>query len=127
MSNKDASTAGPNGTGLIERHKRAMSEQDIVFPGFGGMTRLRMGNHIVNGWNGEEVLLRHNGKEGATAHEFLWAFVGKTGDVTKPASVDIQFDTGVEADTKLATRSSLTDDEAVALWDRLVTGIHFRK
>lgn len=127
MSNKDASTEGPNGVGLIARHERAMSEQGIVFPAFSDMARLRIGNHVVNGWNGEEVLLRHNGKEGAIAHEFLWQFVGKSGDVMKPASVDIQLDTGVEADTKFATRGSLTDEEAIALWDKLVAGIHFRK
>lgn len=127
MSNKNASTEGPNGVGLIARHERAMSEQGIIFPGFSGMARLRMGNHIVNGWNGEEVLLRRNGKQSAIAHEFLWQFVGTSGDMIKPASIDIELDTGVDADTKFATRGSLTDDEAVALWDKLVTGIRFRK
>ena len=126
MSNKNASTEGPNGVGLIARHKDAMTAQGVVFPVFAGMARLRMGRHTVNTWDGEEVLLRHNGEEGAIAHEFLWGFVGKTGDRARPASVDIQLDTGVADDTKFATRGSLSDDEAVALWDRLLGGLRFR-
>jgi hypothetical protein len=126
MSNKNASTEGPNGIGLIERHKGAMTAQGVVFPVFAGMARLRMGRHTANTWDGEEVLLRHNGEEGAIAHEFLWAFVGKTGDRAKPASVDIRLDTGVADDTKFATRGSLSDDEAVALWDKFLSGLRFR-
>ena len=126
MSNKNASTEGPNGVGLIERHKGTMTAQGVVFPVFAGMARLRMGRHTVNTWDGEEVLLRHNGEEGAIAHEFLWAFVGKTGDRAKPASVDIRLDTGVADDTKFATRGSLSDDEAVALWDKFLSGLRFR-
>lgn len=126
MSNKNASTEGPNGVGLIARHESAMTAQGIVFPVFADMARLRMGRHTVNTWDGEEVLLRHNGEDGAIAHEFLWAFVGKTGDRARPASVDIQLDTGVADDTKFATRGSLSDDEAVALWDKLLSGLRFR-
>jgi hypothetical protein len=126
MSNKNASTEGPNGVGLISRHKDAMIAQGVIFPITTEMARLRMGRHIVNNWDGEEVLLRHNGEEGAIAHEFLWEFVGKTGDRAKPASVDIHLDTGVADDTKFATRGSLSDDEAVALWDKLLSGLRFR-
>jgi hypothetical protein len=127
MSNKNASTEGPNGVGLIERHEGAMTAQGIVFPAFAAMTRLRMGRHMVNSWDGEEVLLRHNREGGTTAHEFLWAFVGKTGDRMKPGSVDIQLDTGVAHNAKFATKASLSDDEAVALWDKLLHNLRFRK
>jgi hypothetical protein len=126
MSNKNASTEGPNGVGLIARHKDAMTAQGVFFPVAAEMARLRMGRHMVNNWDGEEVLLRHNGEEGAIAHEFLWEFVGKTGDRTRPASVDIHLDTGVADNTKFATRGSLSDDEAVALWDKLLSGLRFR-
>jgi len=126
MSNKNASTEGPNGVGLIARHNDAMTAQGIVFPLAAEMARLRMGRHMVNNWDGEEVLLRHNGEKGAIAHEFLWEFVGKTGDRTRPASVDIHLDTGVADNTKFATRGSLSDDEAVALWDKFLSGLHFR-
>lgn len=126
MSNKNASTEGPNGVGLIERHNGAMTAQGVVFPVFSDMARLRIGRHMVNTWDGEEVLLRHNGEEGAIAHEFLWEFVGKTGDRARPASVDIRLDTGIADDTKFATRGSLSDDEAVSLWDKFLSGLRFR-
>lgn len=126
ISNKNASTEGPNGVGLIERHEGAMTAQGIVFPVVTDMARLRMGRYRVNTWDGEEVLLRHNGEKEAIAHEFLWAFVGKTGNRARPASVDIRLDTGVADDAKFATRSSLSDDEAVALWDKFLSGLRFR-
>jgi hypothetical protein len=126
MSNKNASTDGPNGVGIIERHEAAMRDQGVVFPIDTELARLRIGKHIVNGWNGEEVLLRHNGKDGAMIHEFMWEVIGKTGDLRHPASVDINFDTGVAANTKYATKGSLTDDEAVALWDKLLSSLRFR-
>jgi len=126
MSNKNASTDGPNGAGIIARHEAAMRDQGVVFPADAELARLRIGKHIVNGWNGEEVLLRHNGKDGAIIHEFMWEVIGKTGDLRHPASVDINFDTGVAANTKYATKGSLTDDEAVALWDKLLSSLRFR-
>ncbi|HEX2948538.1 MAG TPA: T6SS immunity protein Tli4 family protein [Armatimonadota bacterium] len=126
MSNKNARTDGPNGVGIIARHEAAMRDQGVVFPTDAELARLRIGKHIVNGWNGEEVLLRHNGKDGAIIHEFMWEVIGKTGDLRHPASVDINFDTGVAANTKYATKGSLTDDEAVALWDNLLSGLRFR-
>ena len=126
MSNKNASTDGPNGVGIIARHEAAMRDQGVVFPSDTELARLRIGKHIVNGWNGEEVLLRHNGKDGVMIHEFMWEVVGKTGDLRHPASVGINLDTGVSANTKYATKGSLTDDEAVALWDKLLSSLRFR-
>jgi hypothetical protein len=126
MSNKNASTDGPNGVGIIARHEAAMRDQGVVFPVDTELSRLRIGKHIVNGWNGEEVLLRHNGKDGAIIHEFMWQAIGKTGDLRHPASVDINLDTGVAANTKYATKGSLSDDEAVALWDKLLSSLRFR-
>ena len=126
MSNKNASTDGPNGVGIIARHEAAMRDQGVVFPTDAELSRLRMGKHIVNGWNGEEVLLRHNGKDGAIIHEFMWEVIGKTGELRHPASVDINLDTGVAANTKYAVKGSLTDDEAVVLWDKLLSSLRFR-
>jgi hypothetical protein len=126
MSNKNASTDGPNGVGIIARHEAAMRDQGVVFPTDAELSRLRIGKHIVNGWNGEEVLLRHNGKDGVMIHEFMWEVIGKTGELRHPASVDINLDTGVDANTKYATKGSLTDDEAVALWDKLLASLRFR-
>ena len=120
LSNKDATTDGD--PGLIERHYDAMGK---VTPT--GVTRLQLGKREVNGWKGEQVLLRHDGFEkGVFAHEFLWASIGKSGSALNPASVDIQLNTGVRANRTLAQPSSLTDEEALALWNRLLDGLRFR-
>jgi hypothetical protein len=126
MSNKNASTDGPNGVGIIARHEAAMQDQGVVFPVDTKLSRLRIGKHIVNGWNGEEVLLRHNGRDGVMIHEFMWEAIGKTGDLRHPAAVDINLDTGVAENTKYAVKGSLTDDEAIALWDKLLSSLRFR-
>jgi hypothetical protein len=120
LSNKDASTDGD--PGLIERHYDAMGK---VTPA--GVKRLQLGKREVNGWKGEQVLLRRDGIEkGVFAHEFLWASIGKSGSALNPASVDIQLNTGVKANRTLARPSSLTDEEALALWNRLLDGVSFR-
>ncbi|CAJ0706407.1 hypothetical protein LMG19089_04096 [Ralstonia edaphis] len=120
LSNKDASTDGD--PGLIERHYDAMGK---VTPT--GVTRLQLGKREVNGWKGEQVLLRRDGIEkGVFAHEFLWASIGKSGSALNPASVDIQLNTGVKASRTLAQPSSLTDEEALALWNRLLDSVRFR-
>ncbi|OHV00458.1 hypothetical protein BLA34_12725 [Ralstonia solanacearum] len=126
LSNKNASTKDGNGDGLIQRHERAMSDQGVVFSPVSKMARLRIGNNAVNGWKGEEVLLKHRGKANAFAHEFLWASVGQTGNALNPASVDIRMYTGTDAGATFQRSSSLTDDEAVALWDKLLSGVRFR-
>ena len=126
MSDKNANIDGPSGVGIIARHEAAMQNQGVIFPDVPELSRLRVGKHLVNGWNGEEVLLRHNGKDGAIIHEFMWEVIGKTGDMRHPASVDINLDTGVAANTKYATKASLTDDEALALWDKLLSSLRFR-
>ncbi|WP_296224221.1 T6SS immunity protein Tli4 family protein [Ralstonia sp. UBA689] len=120
LSNKDASTDGD--PGLIERHYSAMGKATVP-----GVTRLQLGKREVNGWKGEQVLLRRNGIEkGVFAHEFLWASIGKSGSALNPASVDIQLNTGVKANRTLGQSSSLTDEEALALWNRLQDSVRFR-
>nr|WP_311526760.1 T6SS immunity protein Tli4 family protein [uncultured Ralstonia sp.] len=120
MSNKDASTEGD--PGLIERHYSAMGKT------LGPETaRLALGKREVNGWKGEQVLLRRNGiDKGVYAHEFLWASIGKSGSALNPASVNIQLNTGVKANRTLGQASSLTDEEALALWSRLIDSVRFR-
>lgn len=120
LSNKDASTDGD--PGLIERHYDAMGKTPPA-----GIKRLQLGKREVNGWKGEQVLLRRDGIEkGVFAHEFLWASIGKSGSALNPASVDVQLNTGVKANRTLGQSSSLTDEEALALWNRLLDSVRFR-
>ncbi len=74
-------------------------------------------------WHGEESLIRR--KDGT--HDFEWAFVGTPRDVANPSEYSTHLYSKVAHDTVgAAAQASLTDDEAVALWDKLLSGLKFR-
>ncbi|QBE67189.1 hypothetical protein EWM63_09765 [Pseudoduganella lutea] len=86
-------------------------------------TVLREGKRTVQHWQGEESLFR---REDGT-HDFEWAFVGNPKDVANPSEYRIKMFTKVAYNTVgAADKASLTDEQAVALWDRLLAGLKFR-
>ena len=86
-------------------------------------TVLREGKRDVQHWHGEESLIKR--KDGT--HDFEWALVGTPRDVANPSDFSAQMYTKVEHDTVgAAEAASLSDDEAVALWDKLLSGLKFR-
>lgn len=93
---------------------------------FSKIKYLRKGARDVGGWSGYEVAAHlpegHGAKE---AHQFLFHSRGKKDDPLHP-QVDIQLDTGVLNNKTQSTRPSLTDDEAVELWDHLLSSIRVR-
>ena len=119
MSNKGASTDGDNGKGLLERVDEARSEQ-LFYP----YTFLRRGKRTLHGlWDGEEVLARRS--DGTL--EFDWEMVGETGNVARPPWFEMGLRTRVADNEVGAARSSaISDEQAVALWDRLLEGVKFR-
>jgi hypothetical protein len=75
---------------------------------------------------GYEVLMRSPDEEGVHAHhEFLMKFTGVPRDLFKPYA-DIQFQTGVADNAAGATKTSLTDEEAIAVWDKITSTIRVR-
>jgi hypothetical protein len=105
---------------LLARIKEAQDDQGIHYP---SRTVLREGKRNVQHWHGEESLIRR--KDGT--HDFEWAFVGTPRDVANPSEFSAQMFTKVEHNTVGAAKSaSLSDDEAVALWDKLLSGLKFR-
>jgi hypothetical protein len=105
---------------LLARIKQAQDDQGIHYP---NRTVLREGKRVVQHWNGEESLIRRN--DGV--HDFEWAFVGTPKDVANPAEFNARLYTKVEHNTVGAAKAaSLSDDEAVALWDKLLSGLKFR-
>jgi hypothetical protein len=105
---------------LLARIKEAQDDQGIHYP---SRTVLREGKRNVQHWHGEESLIRR--KDGT--HDFEWALVGTPRDVANPSEFGAQMYTKVEHNTVGAARSaSLSDDEAVALWDKLLSGLKFR-
>lgn len=105
---------------LLARIKEAQDDQGIYYP---SRTVLREGNRNVQHWHGEESLIKR--KDGT--HDFEWALVGIPKDIANPSDFSAQMFTKVEHNTVGAAKlASLSDNEAVALWDKLLSGLKFR-
>jgi hypothetical protein len=105
---------------LLARIHQAQEEQGIMYP---HRTVLREGKRDVQHWHGEESLI----KRPDGVHDFEWGFVGTPKDVANPSEVIVNMYTKVEDNMVGAAKSaSLSDDEAVALWDKLLSGLKFR-
>lgn len=119
-SNQSANIKGSNGDGLLKLVNDRKREAGSNYP---KLTTLREGKKKVHGWDGEESLVRR--PDGA--HEFEWMFIGESGNVARPALLDVMLHTKVASDrVGAAAVSSLTDNDAIALWDRLLDGLKFR-
>jgi hypothetical protein len=105
---------------LLARIKGAQEAQGAFYP---KRNVLREGKRNVQHWKGEESLIRR--PDGS--HDFEWAFVGTPRDVANPSEFHAAMFTKV-ADNMVgaAKKASVSDDEAVALWDKLLSGLKFR-
>ena len=105
---------------LLARIEEAKTDQGVNYP---KRTVLREGKRDVHHWHGEESLIkRANG-----VHDFEWALVGTPRDVANPSEFGAAMFTKVEHNTVgAASAASVSDDEAVALWDKLLSGLKFR-
>ncbi|WP_229487835.1 T6SS immunity protein Tli4 family protein [Pseudoduganella lutea] len=120
LSQSDFQKARRDGLPLLARIKQAKEIQGDNYP---SRTVLREGKRTVQHWQGEESLFR---REDGT-HDFEWAFVGNPKDVANPSEYRIKMFTKVAYNTVgAADKASLTDEQAVALWDRLLAGLKFR-
>jgi hypothetical protein len=86
----------------------------------------RRGARELSHWKGFEVLARKPAQEGSTeSHQFAFVSLGALHDPLQP-KLDVQLDTGVRDDKTASVKPSLTDEEAVALWDKLTSSIRVR-
>ncbi|MES2741403.1 MAG: T6SS immunity protein Tli4 family protein [Pseudomonadota bacterium] len=105
---------------LLARIEAAKQDQGLFYP---SRTVLREGKRDVQHWHGEESLI----KRADGTHDFEWAFVGTPTDVANPSEYNAVMFTKVEHNVVgAASAASVSDDEAVALWDRLLSGLKFR-
>ena len=105
---------------LLARIKAAQETQGAFYP---KRDVLREGKRDVQHWNGEESLIRR--PDGT--HDFEWAFVGTPKDVANPSEFHAAMFTKVANNmVGAAKKASVSDDEAVALWDKLLSGLKFR-
>ncbi|MDO3622229.1 T6SS immunity protein Tli4 family protein [Ralstonia pseudosolanacearum] len=113
---------------LEPRLKRA--EANTIRMGGGDWYRqikmLRRGDRQIEGWTGYEALGHLPGQESVSAHhDFQFMSLGHPTDPLKPL-LDVQMQTGVADNMVGKHRPSITDEEAVALWDKLTSTIRVR-
>jgi hypothetical protein len=65
-------------------------------------------------------------KDGKSVHEFRFYSKGAVHDSLHP-ELDIRFDSGVKDNQKASVDPSITDEEALELWDKLISTIRIRK
>lgn len=86
----------------------------------------RRGTRQLGAWKGSEMLARKPAyKQDTEAHEFYFHSLGAVHDPLQP-QLDIRLDSGVKNDRTARTKPSITDEEAVALWDKLIGTIRVR-
>ena len=87
----------------------------------------RRAKREIHDWKtGYEILTRTPDEAGVHAyHDFWMKFTGMPGDPLRPFA-DIRLQTGVGENSAGAVKPSLTDEEAIALWDKLTSSIRVR-
>ncbi len=128
-SNKDAQQGDSFEARRAEAKRAAMLVAPLATL-FSKVKTLREGKLKVQQGRGSEALFRHpmdedehNGK--GVWHEFLFEYAGTRFDHHNP-SWDASLFTGVVNNNAGSTPSTLTDDEAVALWDHLMASVRLR-
>jgi hypothetical protein len=88
---------------------------------------LRRGNRQIHDWlNGYEAL-SHTPEQPEVhgIHDFVLDVRGVPSDLFKPHA-DLRMQTGVANNAAGATKASLTDEEAIAVWDKITSTIRVR-
>ena len=120
LSQKEFETSQKPELSLLARIEQAKKYQGGGYP---DRTVLREGKRDVQHWHGEESLIKR--RDGT--HDFEWAFVGTPKDVANPSEYNAVMFTKVKHNVVgAASGASVSDDEAVALWDKLLSGLKFR-
>jgi len=88
---------------------------------------LRESPRQISDWKtGYEVLVRNPDEEHVHSyHDFQAKFTGVPHDQFRPYA-DIQFQTGVGGNAAGSAKASLTDEEAIAVWDKITSTIRVR-
>ena len=111
---------------LLERGKE-MAQQAGHGAAYARIKNFRRGPRQLGLWKGFEVVARKPAyKTDTDAHEFRFQSLGAVRDPLQP-ELDIRLNTGVKDNRTASVRPSLTDEEAIALWDKLIGSIRVRQ
>lgn len=86
---------------------------------------IRMGKHAVNGIDGEEILEAYPANGDGYSHVFRWEALGKPRSIKEP-SIVVEIQTATAEGGGLLKGSSLTDKQAIELFDSIVNTIRLR-
>jgi hypothetical protein len=84
----------------------------------------RRGERTVHGMRGEELMYRVRERSGVTGHDFEWEAFGKVDSVFTP-SLALEMSTGHDRPGQ-PVQASLSDAEAIALWDKMLASLRVR-
>ena len=116
-----------NNPKLLREQAKASAEANGFGAVFARTKVLREQIRQLGDWTGEEIaLLTPAFKDGKSVHEFRFYSKGAVRDSLQP-ELDIRFDSGVKENQKASVDPSITDEEALELWDKLISTIRIRK
>lgn len=120
---------GPEGDSLETQFKRTFADMTSTEEKrvLANTKIFRQSARQIYDWEtGFEVLMRSPDEDGSLSHhDFRMKFVGVPHDVFKPYA-DIQFQTGVGDNAAGQLKATLTDEEALAVWDKITSTIRVR-
>jgi hypothetical protein len=105
---------------LLERDSRNEIKQEFR----SHFHTFRQGERIVNGMRGEELLERVHEMNGTRGHDFEWEAFSTPDDVLRP-DLALEMSTGHGRPGK-PVQASLSDAEAIALWDKMLSSLRLR-
>jgi hypothetical protein len=124
-TNKDAQQGDSFEARRSEARRAALMVPELA-TAFSKIKTLREGKRKVQQGDGSEALFsRPLGSAPGHWHEFQFEYAGKRFDHRNP-SWDAALFTGVHRDQAGSVPSSLSDEEAIALWDRLMLSVRLR-
>jgi hypothetical protein len=112
---------------ILREQARLAAEDAGLGAVFARAKILRHGALQLEGWKGEEMaLVTPAYKDDMAVHEFRFHSVGAVRDSLQP-EIDIRLDSGVKDNRKASVNPSITDEEALALWDKVISTIRVRR
>lgn len=105
---------------LLERHQASSIQREYA----SRFHDLRVGARVINGLHGQEVLQRVDEFSGVKLHDFMWESIADQGDVFRP-KLTLELGTGLGR-PGAPVNSSLSDVEALALWERISSSLRPR-
>jgi hypothetical protein len=112
---------------LLREQAKEAAEAAGVGAIFARIKVLRDQTRQLGTFKGEEIAARTPAyKEDTEAHEFRFHSQGAVNDPFLP-ELDIRLNSGLKGNQKARVKPSLTDEEALELWDKLITTIRLRQ